>query len=96
MPEQVPQQPVPQQQQQVNRLTGLSVQDLVAHFGRPALDVREGNSIKLQFRGRYCVLDTYLYPRQNGVYRVTYVDTRTPAGADIDQTTCISALEYSS
>ena len=88
--------PQPQPQRQVTRLTGLSAQDLVGHFGRPALQVQEGNSVKLQFRGRYCVLDAYLYPGQNGALRVTYVDTRTPAGADTDQATCISALEYPS
>jgi nitrous oxide reductase accessory protein NosL len=83
-------------QRQVTRLTGFTAQDLVGHFGRPALQVREGKSLKLQFRGRYCVLDAYLYPGQNGGLRVTYVDTRTLSGADIDQATCISALEYPS
>ena len=80
----------------VARLTGLSSQDLVAHFGRPALQIREGSSVKLQFRGRYCVLDAYLYPGRNGVYVVTHVDTRALSGVDVDQTTCISALEYPS
>ena len=74
----------------------MSAQELVGHFGRPALQVREGNSLKLQFRGRYCVLDAYLYPGQSGSYHVTYVDTRTTSGADTDQATCISALEYPS
>lgn len=70
--------------------------DLTAHFGRPALQVQEGTSLKLQFRGNYCVLDAYLYPGQNGVLRVTHVDTRLPSGASTDQATCISALEYPS
>jgi len=99
-PEQPVEQPAPAipqpQPRQVTRLTGLSAQELVGHFGSPALQVREGNSVKLQFRGRYCVLDAYLYPGQNGALRVTYVDTRTLAGADTDQATCISALEYPS
>ncbi|HEX5258222.1 MAG TPA: hypothetical protein VFW35_05510 [Sphingomicrobium sp.] len=81
---------------QITRLTGMSAQELVGHFGRPALQVQEGTSLKLQFRGRYCVLDAYLYPGQNGALRVTYVNTRTPSGADTDQATCISALEYPS
>jgi hypothetical protein len=80
----------------VTRLTGMSAQDLVGHFGRPALQVQEGNSIKLQFRGRSCVLDAYLYPNASGVLRVTHVDTRSTSGADTDQTSCISALEYPS
>jgi len=99
-PQQPPEQPaqvVPQQApRQVTRLTGMSPQELVGHFGRPALQIQEGNSLKLQFRGRFCVLDAYLYPGQSGGYRVTYVNTRTASGADADQATCISALEYPS
>jgi hypothetical protein len=84
------------QQRQSTRLTGMTTGDLTTHFGRPALQVQEGTSLKLQFRGSYCVLDAYLYPGQNGVLVVTHVDTRLTSGADIDQATCISALEYPS
>ena len=73
-------------------VVGLTPQELVGHFGNPALQVREGTSLKLQFRGRSCVLDAYLYP-QNGVLRVTHVDTRTLAGYDSDQAACIASLE---
>jgi hypothetical protein len=73
-------------------LLGLTPNELVGHLGHPALQVREGTSLKLQFRGRQCVLDAYLYP-QNGMMRVTHVDTRTPAGIDTDQAACIFALE---
>jgi hypothetical protein len=72
---------------------GLSAQELVGHFGKPALQVREGNSVKLQFRGPRCVLDAYLYPARDGQLRVTYIDTRGPSGADMDQAACILALE---
>ena len=78
------------------RLTGLTASELTTHFGRPAFQVQEGTSLKLQFRGKYCILDAYLYPGQNGALVVTHVDTRTPGGADTDQATCISALEYPS
>ena len=78
------------------RLLGLTAPDLVGHFGNPTLQVREGNSLKLQFRGPRCVLDTYLYPGQGGAYRVTHVDARAPNGADLDQATCVSALELKS
>ena len=54
-------------QRQITQLTGMTTRDLTGHFGRPALQVQEGTSLKLQFRGRYCVLDAYLYPGQNGV-----------------------------
>lgn len=75
------------------QLIGLTTSELVAHFGSPALQVREGASVKLQFRGKVCVLDAYLYPAQNNTLRVTYVDTRTRSGADADQAACILALE---
>ena len=77
---------------QARQLLGLTPNELVGHFGKPALQIHEANSLKLQFRGRQCVLDAYLYP-QSGVLRVTHVDTRTPAGNDTDQAACILALE---
>ena len=87
-----PTQPTPAPQVR-NQLNGLTPNELVGHFGKPALQIREGTSLKLQFRGRSCVLDAYLYPQSGGVLRVTHVDTRSPNGADIDQAACISALE---
>ena len=77
-----------------NQLVGLTPQDLVGRFGSPALQIREGSSLKLQFRTGICVLDAYLYPQGgNGVMRVTHVDTRSPNGIDSDQAACILALE---
>ena len=99
-----PQQPVTQTQPvpvtpaepQTRRLLGLTAQDLVGHLGNPQLQIREGNSLKLQFRTQRCVLDAYLYPSGGGgPLRVTYVDTRLPSGAGTDQAACISALEHS-
>jgi hypothetical protein len=75
-------------------LLGLTANDLVQRFGSPALQVREGAGLKLQFRRRGCVLDAYLYAGPTGgVQRVAHVDTRWPTGADADQTACITALE---
>jgi hypothetical protein len=75
-------------------LAGLTAGELVGHFGNPALQIREGTSLKLQFRGRSCVLDAYLYPSQgDNTLRVTHIDTRTANGVDVDQAACISALE---
>jgi hypothetical protein len=75
------------------QLIGLTASELVGHFGSPALQIHEGTSLKLQFRGRQCVLDAYLYPSTGGALRVTYVDTRTQSGVDTDQAACILALE---
>ena len=94
-PEQPPAEQAPPPQPvspQTRQILGLTPAELVGHFGRPALQISEGTSMKLQFRGRSCVLDAYLYP-QSGVYRVTHVDARTPAGFDTDQAACIFALE---
>lgn len=102
-----PQQPVQQVQQptvisparpeRTSSLVGFSASQLVGLFGNPGLQVREGTSLKLQFRGPRCVLDAYLYPPPaGGMQRVTYVDTRAPSGADTDQAACISALEIPS
>ncbi|WP_407828335.1 hypothetical protein [Sphingomonas sp.] len=94
-----PQQPAPapaapvQPQQRQSSLYGLTAQELVGHFGKPALQIREGTSVKLQFRGPRCVLDAYLYPSRDAQMRVTYVDTRSPSGADMNQAACILELE---
>ena len=76
-------------------LIGLTASELVAHLGAPALQVREGSGLKMQFRSKYCVVDAYLYPPANGqgLTRVTHSDARLPSGADTDQAACISAVE---
>ena len=81
---------------QLGGLYGLNVQELAGRFGKPALQIHEGASVKLQFRGSRCVLDAYLYPSHDGQLRVTYIDTRLPNGADMNQAACISALQSAS
>ena len=73
---------------------GMSAAELVAQLGNPALQVREGAGLKLQFRSSRCVLDAYLYPPAGaaGLARVTHADARLPSGADTDQAACISAI----
>ncbi len=74
-------------------LTGLTTQELVGRFGTPALQIREGSSLKLQFRGRRCIMDAYLYPTGSAAtLKVTHVDTRNLTGGDIDQSACIFSL----
>jgi hypothetical protein len=95
-PETVSPPPVTSQpQQQPRGLIGMTPSDLMHHFGTPAMQIREGTSLKLQFRGRLCVLDAYLYPSGSGAgaLRVTHVDTRAPSGIDYSQAACVSALE---
>lgn len=75
-------------------LTGLSRSDVTRYFGIPALTVQEGPGTKLQYRGKACVIDFYLYPPESGAgeARVTHVDARDHDGRDVGKTTCASAL----
>ena len=82
-----------QPQAETSSLVGLTPQELVGRFGRPALQIREGNSLKLQFRGTRCVMDAYLYPSGSaGALKVSHVDTRLPSGGDMDQAACVFSL----
>lgn len=83
----------PQSEHTRGEVIGLTADDLIHRFGTPALQIREGDGLKLQFRSPQCVLDTYLYPTGNAPYRVTYVDARTRALGSIDQALCIDSLE---
>ncbi|MDD3797694.1 MAG: hypothetical protein PHE36_00780 [Novosphingobium sp.] len=67
---------------------------LVRQFGQPRLDVIEGDARKLQFSGRPCVLDVYLYPPAQGADpRAAYVDARRESdGQDVDRAACVAAL----
>lgn len=62
-------------------------------FGEPRLDVVEVHGRKLQFTGKACILDAYLYPDgKGGTEIVTYVDARRSDGAAVDRAACIDAL----
>lgn len=86
--------PPPAPENTRGHLIGLTAEELVQRFGTPALQIREGNSWKLQFRSGLCVLDAYLYPNGSSQtpYRVTYVEARTPSLGAIGQTECISSF----
>ncbi len=62
-------------------------------FGQPRLDVVEVVGRKMQFSGRACVLDAYLYPDgKNGAEIVTHIDARRSDGAEVDRVLCVNAL----
>ena len=96
-PEPVRPPPVEETPQVRSNLIGMSAGELIQHMGQPALQVREGPGLKLQFRGRSCVLDAYLYPptEGTGAERVTHVDTRLENGNDTSQPACIASLTRS-
>ena len=86
----------PAQPRESGVLIGLTGNELVSRFGNPALQIREGNSFKIQFRGQLCVLDAFLYPSTGAQFRVTHVETRSRAGTATNQADCIRALEFPS
>lgn len=72
---------------------GATASALVAEFGRPDLDLREGPTRKLQFLGPVCILDTYLIPARRGAEPVVvHVDARLPDGREMDRASCAAAL----
>jgi hypothetical protein len=91
-PQPQPHTPAPVQKKELSTdLIGATAGELIQAFGQPALQVREGAGLKLQWRGRNCVLDTYLY-LQGSVERVAHVDTRLPSGNDTDRDQCVASL----
>jgi len=91
-PVQQPQQPVQEEPTVRSQVIGMTAPELIHFLGTPALQIREGESLKLQFRSSQCVLDAYLYPSGNAPMRVTHVDARTRALATVDQALCIASL----
>ena len=67
---------------------------LTAALGTPRLDVLEGDMRKLQFAGRACVLDVFLYPLRPGAEPVaTHIEARRASdGAEVDRASCAQAL----
>lgn len=90
--------PAVQQQNPMTNIQGLEgvlgqdAAGLTRLFGNPRLDVREGQARKLQFSGKGCVLDAYLYPAKRKEPEVTYIDARTPDGRNADRASCVAAL----
>ena len=64
-------------------------------LGTPRLRTLEGDALKLQFAGKPCVLDVYLYPLRPGAEPVaTHVEARRASDAeDVDRVACVTALK---
>lgn len=73
---------------------GADARRLAQLFGTPALTVREGDALKLQYAGRACVLEIFLYPlRPGGEPSATHVEARRASdGQDVDRAACVAAL----
>lgn len=83
--------PAPYSSVGLERVMGQDAAGLTRLFGQPDADTREGDARRLQFAGRFCVLDAYLYPK-GGEPRVTWLDAREPDGSSIDRASCVAAL----
>lgn len=68
---------------------------LTRRFGQPRIDLAEGDARKLQFAGRACVLDIYLYPlAASAEPTATHVEARLrQGGAPVDPGACIREVE---
>ncbi|HEX5644258.1 MAG TPA: hypothetical protein VFX62_01950 [Erythrobacter sp.] len=78
----------------LENVIGVSAAQLERRFGKPRLDVIEGDARKLQFSGEPCVLDVFLYPLQPGAAPVaTHVEARRASdGREVDRASCARAL----
>lgn len=90
----VPIQPAPAtySKKGLEAVMGKDANALTRLFGQPRLDVVEAYGRKLQFTGKACVLDAYLYPDNKGAEVVTHVDARRADGAEVDRAACVDAL----
>lgn len=72
---------------------GKDIATLKHLFGEPRLDVVEVYGRKLQFSGKACILDAFLYPDgKGGAEIVTHIDARRSDGAEVDRAACVEAL----
>lgn len=75
-------------------IIGARAHVLLSRFGKPRIDLAEGDARKLQFASTKCVLDIYLYPLQAGSEPVaTHVETRLREDAgQIDKSRCLNQI----
>lgn len=84
--------------QPANGLSGIlgsQAAALTQRFGAAKIDLQEGDARKLQFLGRDCVLDVFLYPRASGADPVAaHVEARLRSnGSAVDRESCIREVE---
>lgn len=89
----IPSTPAKIEKRGLGDVMGKGVDDLKRMFGEPRIDVIEVYGRKLQFEGKACILDAYLYPDgKNGAEIVTHIDARRSDGAEVDRAACVNAL----
>ena len=75
-------------------LNGMTAGELIQYFGKPKLQIVEGDGTKLQFAGPNCTLDVYLYPPEgkSGPARASYIVARNVQGGSVDAQSCSTAI----
>src|SRR5262245_30703880 len=75
-------------------VNGMTAGELIQHFGRPRLQIVEGEGTKLQFAGPNCVLDVYLYPPSggSGTPRASYIEAHNAQGSVVSAQSCAAAI----
>ncbi|MEM9500228.1 MAG: hypothetical protein AAF941_00150 [Pseudomonadota bacterium] len=86
--------PEVQRERGIDGVIGARAAELTRRFGSARIDLAEGDARKLQFSGRRCVLDIFLYPLEPGQEPVaTHVEARLRKGGDeVDRGRCISEI----
>lgn len=76
------------------QLIGMSREDIIRHFGKPAFQRRDQTALLLRYREGRCILDLYLYPRVQGEpgKAVDYFEARADDGQLIETEPCINAV----
>lgn len=93
-PEPVTLAPATPSQHDHQAVNGMTANELIEHFGRPRLQIVEGEGLKLQFAGPNCLLDVYLYPPgSGGTPRATHIEARNMQGSDVSTQSCAASIE---
>ncbi len=76
-------------------LLGMSRADIIKHLGQPAFQRRDQTALLLRYREGRCILDLFLYPRdQSGLGKaVDYIEARADDGQRIETRPCIDAVQ---
>ena len=90
----VPQAPATSEQAEHRSINGMTAHELIQLFGRPRLQVVEGEGTKLQFAGPNCLLDVYLYPSSGGgTPRATLIEARNSQGDSVNAQNCAASIQ---
>jgi len=75
-------------------INGMTAGELIQLFGRPRLQIVEGEGTKLQFAGPNCLLDVYLYPPSGGgTPRATLIEARNAQGNAVNAQSCAASIQ---